>query len=658
MHLHPPYLGAAYYPEGQSPQRIASDIRQMAETGVNVVRIGEFAWSRMEPADGQFDFSWLHAVVDQLAAAGIGVILCTPSATPPIWLTQKHPEILPMRHDGRRTTHGARLHYCPNNAVYRSYIARVNRRLAQEFADCPSVLGWQVDNEVMIPFWQGCFCPDCQAGFRAFLQRRYGSIGALNEAWQLTLWSQEYASFDQIPAPNPDVWHHPSLKTAWMEFGEASVVDYVEQQIATLRACTDKPVSTDTMPFLHVGHEKLLRQADLVMFNHYNDPGNLYHAMFWLDYLKTVKPAPLWVTETDPCGNGSTALQPYKPRGFCTVNSWLPFLFGGEANLYWHWRGHRAGQEIMHGTVIDSAGRPTHTYEEICKLAADLKKAAPFLSGTRPQPARVAVHLSDFAFKLLDSQPICGALHYIDAVRDRFYLPLLEAGVRVDVITPGQDLAPYDVVFSPLLACLDEDGLRQRLAQWIEQGGTWIAGPLTDVRNRDCAKFDGPFGSLEAWGGVYLRRFLCADPAHPFRATGPAGDTAASFWCDGFSPVTATALAVYDQASAELAGLAAVTENPMGRGRVVTLGTVPDAAFVAALAQRYAGAPDRAWDASSNVCCVARQGEAGDGLLLAEYRNQPGSLTLRRRAVDLLTGRAYEGMVPIAPYSVMVLQFA
>lgn len=137
----PPYFGAAYYPEGLSRKRILYDIAQMKETGINAVRIAEFAWSRLEPEEGRFDFDWMHWTVQELAEAGIAVILCTPSATPPIWLTEKIPEILPMAEDGRRTTHGARQHFCPNNEDYEKYVRRFNERLVREFDGYENVIG-------------------------------------------------------------------------------------------------------------------------------------------------------------------------------------------------------------------------------------------------------------------------------------------------------------------------------------------------------------------------------------------------------------------------------------------------------------------------------------------------------------------------------------
>jgi beta-galactosidase GanA len=152
-------LGAAYYPEAWPPEQVDEDIRLMLDAGLNVVRIAEFAWSSMEPEEGRFELGWLHRVVDKLGAAGIATIMCTPSCTPPAWLTAKYPEVVVVNHAGVRADHGFRRHVCPNNPVYRELCARVAMKLAEAFGHDERVIGWQIDNEVDLWEGWGCYCP-------------------------------------------------------------------------------------------------------------------------------------------------------------------------------------------------------------------------------------------------------------------------------------------------------------------------------------------------------------------------------------------------------------------------------------------------------------------------------------------------------------------
>ena len=186
--MKPPYLGAAYYPEDWPLEQIDQDIALMKELGMNVMRIGEFAWSRMEPEEGKYDWNWLHKVIKKLEQAEIAVILGTPTCTPPIWLVEKYPEVLVMDPDGRRHQHGARRHACPNSPVYREYVKKIVTALAQEFGKAPNLIGWQIDNELYPPPG-GCCCPVCLKGFQEWLRKRFDNeIEKLNQAWGTYLW--------------------------------------------------------------------------------------------------------------------------------------------------------------------------------------------------------------------------------------------------------------------------------------------------------------------------------------------------------------------------------------------------------------------------------------------------------------------------------------
>ena len=685
-----PWLGAAYYPEDWPEALMAEDIRLMREAGMNVMRVGEFAWSRMEPREGDYDLAWLHRVVERLHEAGIATILCTPSATPPAWLISSHPDVLMLRADGRRTQHGARRHCCSNNPEYRAATARIVRQFAREFAGKPGVIGWQLDNEIY-PWDRGCCCPVCVAKFQARLRERYGSVEALNRAWCLSLWSQEYQDFSQVPPPLEHTWHHPSLIEAYLRFQSDSHAEFLEMQADLLRAGGVRvPIGTDMMPFGGQHYVRTHHKLDLVQFNHYNDESNLWQAAFWMDYIRTLKPAPFWNTETSTCWNGATTAAGYREPGFCRANSWLPIALGGEMNCYWVWRAHWAGQELMHGSVVSSCGRPLHIIDEVREVAAGFERSRAFLTGTRCTPSGLALHFSGEAWNTFLAQPMTprlapsGArrdLPYVHALLDSAYRPLVEAQFRPDVIDPSADLAPYRLLHSPLLPCLEEGDLATRLVPWLEQGGIWIAGPLTDVRNADGAKYvHAPFGHLEELAGV---RCPCQVPGHPrdfavrwwggaecsrtggFRATarehtdapGAPEQSAGGYWYDGFECQEGTErLGEYTEGP--LAGLAAAVWRPLGKGGIVLLGTWPAPAALLQL-MRWAGSKvgvGPVAEADGNLLVVPRAGPAGEGLVCVELHNRPAVLRLARPMTDLLSGERLEGEVAIAPFGVRVLK--
>ena len=656
----PPYFGAAYYPEDWPLEQIDQDIAMMKETGMNCMRIGEFAWSRMEPREGHYDFDWLHLVVDKLAAAGIATIMGTPTATPPAWLSEKYPQVLGVTDTGVVKQHGARRHACPNNPVYREHCARIVTKMAREFGQDPNVIGWQIDNEVYPNgvCERGCFCPVCYARFLEALRRKFGDIDALNRAWCTDLWSQTYQSFSQIPPPRSTTWHHPALVLEWMLFQSDSYVEFVHHQGEILHRLARQPVGTDMMPMLGVSYQRMFEKLDVVQHNHYHSTHDLWQAAFWMDYLRPLKNRPFWNTETSTCWGGNVVAMGYMEEGFCRANSWLPFALGGEANLYWLWRTHWAGHELMHGSVISAAGRPMHTYGEVLEVARGLEAAGDFLRGTRPVNSGLAVHFSTHAWYVAQTQPQVKGFNYQGQLINGVIRPMMDAQLRADVIDPAADLSPYRMIVSPFLPMLDESGLRDRLAKWIESGGTWITGPMTDKRNLHAAKFThAPYGSLEQWGGIYCRYEIPGDPRQFKLRWDYGAESEGSVWYDSMELRGAQALATYTEGP--MKGLAAVTRHRMGKGQVVVLGTLPRPPEMRKLLERLAAdsqVPPAA-QASPNLLVVPREGPAGRGLICIELQNQPATLTLPMPGTDLLSGRQVSGQVAIGAFGVMAVRY-
>lgn len=656
MMFQPPFYGAAYYPEDWPLEQIDQDIALMRAAGMNCMRVGEFAWSRMEPQEGAYDFGWLHLAVDKLIDAGIAVVMGTPTCTPPAWLTARYPECLVVNHHGTRATHGARVHACPNSPTYRGHVQRIVTRMADEFGRNPGIVGWQIDNELYAYRERGCCCPVCHRGFHDWLRRRFGTVEALNAAWCTDLWSQTYQSFAQVPVPSTAGWHHPALITAWMDFQSDSIVDFAHFQADILHELTDHPIGTDMMPMSVLNYHDMLDKLDMAQINHYRDESNLWQVAFWMDMLRPLTARPFWNTETATSWFGSTAAGDAKPAGFCRANSWLSFALGGEATLYWLWRTHWAGQELMFSGVVSSSGRPLHIDSEVREIAAGLQAAGPFLRETTPTASGLALHYSGRAHNLFLGQPMVQGFQYDDALNN-IYHPLIQAQLRPDLIDPAVSLEGVKVLLSPFLPTLDEGGLRERLRAWIEAGGIWIAGPLTDVRTVDGAKYlHAPYGSLEDWTGVYSA-YQVPLATKTAAVTLPNGATGqGSLWCDGLEARGAEALATY--ADGPCAGLAAVTRSRIGQGQLILLGTRPDDATLTRIVQEACAAAGvaPAAEASRNLLVVPRAGAGGRGAVVVELENQPATLTLARPAVDLITGTRHAGTLTLAPYTVMVLK--
>ena len=652
----PPFLGVAYYPEDWDESELDHDIEKMHHLGIDTVRIAEFAWHRMEPHPGVFDFSFFHRVTERMHAAGIHVVLGTPTATPPRWLGKQYPEIFTEREDGNRAEHGGRRHCCSNNPVYNEYSLRIVEKMAQEFADDPAVIGWQIDNEIYAGEGGGCFCPICQKKFREKLRAQYGTIDALNRAWNLNLFSQWYDDFEDIPAPRR-AWHNPHLIQAWNIFQNDSHIEFVGRQADILHKYVQVPVGTDTMPFNGMDYRRMTEKLDIVQFNHYNVPENLHCCAFWFDYLRTLKDRPFWNTETATCWNGSTAIsQSIKPEGYCRVNSWMPIALGGEANMYWLWRTHWAGHELVHGAVIDSSGRPMHIDGEVAQTAADFEKASDWLNGTRVA-SDIAIHFTSLSWTMHAAQNVVAGWNYQGTVQENIYRPLLEMGVRPDVIDAAQPLEKYRLIFTPMVMTLEEHDLGKRMAEWVRNGGTWVVGPLTDVRNLDGARYQHClYGMLEELTGV---RWLYAIPDTEGHITAQWTDGTpfqGSTWFEVSEPAEETLVSVTGGHSS-LLGKSLVYQKKVGKGKVILLGSVPSPEDMKKLMNLVCTEDKiRLPHVSGKLIVSPRTGEAGEGIILIEYGNQEGSFCTDTPVTDLLTGEQLHGEIRLRPYDVKVLK--
>lgn len=653
--LKPPYLGVAYYPEDWPENEIDFDILRMKELGINVVRIAEFAWHRMEPKPGEFDFSFFHRVMDRMCAAGIGVILGTPTATPPLWLSKLYPDVMKEDVHGRRASHGGRRHCCSNNAHYNRYSLCVIERLAQEFANDPTVIGWQIDNEIYA-FNQGCFCPNCQAMFREHLQNKFGNIDALNNAWNLNLFSQWYDDFTDIPAPR-DAWHNPHIKMEWEIFQHSSQIAFVHRQADILHKYVKVPIGTDIMPINGIDYRRMNEKLDVVQFNHYNTPDNLYAECFWFDYIRTLIEHPFWNTETATCWNGSVETsQSIKPDGFCRVNSWLPIALGGEANMYWLWRTHWAGHELVHGAVIDSSGRDMITTAEVKETAAEYRKAENFLNGTRVK-ADFAIHFTSLGWNMHASQSVVSGWKYADSLQESWYRPAIELGLRPDIIDAAQQLVSYKLIFTPMLMTLEEGDLGKRMAEWVENGGVWVVGPLTDVRDCNGARYcDRYFGLLEELTGAHWE-YGIPDRENRIHAEWKDGTPfEGKMWFEVCAPSDGMLVKVVNSHKS-INNHAILSEYAVGKGRVIVLGTVPSQKDMKRLIKiictdNCIAIPE----VKGNVMIARREGEAGRGCIMVEYGDKPATVVLPEPMIDILTQKRLVGKVEMKPYDVLVLK--
>ena len=651
----PILFGAAYYPEDWPESERPKDIEMMKKAGMNVMRFGEFAWHNMEPRPGEFDFAWLHRVVDDLGANGIKSILGTPTATPPRWFLLRYPDAAVLMANGLRASHGGRRHCCSNNPDYRRHSAAIVEAMAREFGDDPNVIGWQLDNEIY--GGENCGCDHCRDAFHNYLRKKYGTIEEVNKQWNLNIFSQAYDDFDEIQIPTRS-WQNPHIRMEWNRFHYQSDMDFIHSHADILRQFTKAPIGTDMMPLNGMGYQDMTKPLDVIQFNHYNTQETLPQLPLWFDFFRSFG-KPFWNTETSTGWNGGVEIgQVAKPVGFCRVNSWLPVALGGKANLYWLWRQHWAGHELMHGAVIYANGRPLPMFDEVQRISREFDIARDFLRETKVE-TQLAMHFTSLSWQLFQVQPMIEGFYYHERLPEDFYVPVTRMGLRPDVIDSGKDLSGYKVLVSPMVMSLEDGDLPQRIEAWVREGGHWVVGPMTDIRNALGAHYmDRGMGHVEEMTGCQLVAAI-PDSGNIVKSKWSDGSPmSANFWQQVYTPAEhGQVLASVTEGYPSLVGKALIQKIPCGKGAIWLLGTIPNAEDLQKLMDLVCkDAGIQVPEVSGTVTAIPRKGENRRGLILVETGNAPGSYMLEEPMTDLLTGTRYEGRVELKPYDLLVLE--
>lgn len=697
------YFGCDYYPE-QWRQWLAEgeaawerDAELMAEAGFNVARLAEFAWGALEPAAGEFDFGWLDRAVAALQRREISVVLCTPTAAPPPWLLAAHPDITQVTAEGRRQGPGTRREACANHPVYRQRSRIICEALAAHYAGHPAVIGWQTDNEFGCHGAVGCCCDHCAAAFRSWLRARYGTVEALNEAWGSAFWGELYAGWEQVPPPTRSTAERsPSHLLDYQRFSSDVWRGYQDEQLVILRRHFPQRFITHNLMGFYPGlnYYDLARDLDFVSWDNYDYYGATPAVVAAAhDHMWGVKRRNFWVMEQQVGQINWSVYNPAPPPGFVRRKSYQAIAHGADGLLYFRWRQAVAGAEQYHSGLLDQAGRPTMGYYEAQAIGRELKTLAPLLEGTEPRP-QVAILLDYDSRWSLQLQPHNARLRYdvapdytlespalridYDAQEhaDRYltgngypawpflapYVALWERSVATALVEPESDLSAYRLVCAPFLNLLRPEVV-EKLARYVEGGGTLVLGPRTGVKDAGNKFFTTPQpGPLAALAGVTVRLFDSLEPAAAnvlrWAHMPSAHRTEVGLWAEVLEAQDAEVVATYTHGW--YAGEAAITSRrTQAGGRVVYVGCMGgpvlyETLFNWLLPQVQAHPlvmPMRGVEAQERI--------APDGrrlVFLINHTRTAQRLSLARPVTELLSGERCERAVALQPGQVAVYE--
>ncbi|GAA2095280.1 beta-galactosidase [Microlunatus panaciterrae] len=693
-------FGAAYYHEYQPTPRLDTDLDLMAAADFSVIRVGESVWTTWEPEDGVFDLDWLAPVLDGAHARGIDVILGTPTYAAPPWLARKYPEIAGESSTGVRVPWGGRQEIDYTHPAFLFHAERVIRKIVARYADHPAVIGFQVDNEPGIMLFHN------HAVFQRFvdeLRTRYGTPERLNEAWGLVYWSHKLSTWADLWTPDGN--YQPQYDLAWRTFQAKLTTEFIAWQAGIVReyAREDQFVTTCiAYDRATVDDSNLTRALDVTAGNPYyamqdalavpyteSKPQGWTTAGAWTlfqsgDRMFSSKQAPYLITETNAGAIGGPSINFPAYDGQWRQAAWAFIARGAEMIEYWHWHTNHFGTETYWIGILPHDQQPGRVYRQLAQLGSELKAAGSAVLGLKPD-ARVGMVYSSRSkwglafqstFTKADSTFV-SSLNEMDErsyqrIFEAYYRGAFEAGVPVRIIHDDQLVSPTGgldpaaaaaelpvLVVAGLLVADDE--LLDWLRNYAAAGGHLVLGIRTAYGDEEGrARIEVKPALLADAGGVRYQEFSNLNDPVTVRAVsdelkiGP--DSHASRWVDCLISEGAEVLAEYDHP--HFGQFPAITTTGHGRGRITTVGTVPDQAMASDLLRWLVPDARTEWGElpASVTVSSATTSEGGRLHVVHNWSWTPQAVTPPMRVRDVLAeGSEALDSLQLGPWDVRVL---
>jgi beta-galactosidase len=677
------YFGVDYYPEhwvfpyggsAENPEaHWVQDAQLMRTAGVNVVRIGEFSWGLCEKEDGKFDFGWLKRVMDVMGDHGIQVVLCTPTAAPPIWLARAHPEILPIDEHGLVKHEGTRRAVCLNSDAYWTYSKRIVENLAQALGSHPQLIAWQVDNSLGGNFTEASFNEDTRRDWHGWLEAKYETVERLNEQLGLRHWGQIVSSWNEVPMPmSAPTVHNPALVLDWNRFCSDTIVQFVGMQGEILRKITpDRPITTNLRALRHrFDHFDLAAVLDFVSIESTaaikTKPSEIACE---IDMLRSLKKEGIktpdgdtgfWVMEQKAGNVNWQEVNSLVRPGVLRMFTYQLVSRGATAVLFFRWRQPRLGSEKFHGAVLPhNLEGSRRVFNEVAQIGEELKILAPALKGTHVSAEACIIYSHENDWTLQQPNPPNKFFSLRDHIQ-LFYNALHDRNVLVDFARPNEDLSKYKIVFLPSLH-LYSGGDADRLKLYVQNGGTVVGTFNTGLLDdHSIAPDSGIPHNLTDLFGLEVQEFDTLPPNEEnhltFKGAFPTSHLhPARLWCDLIEPKGCQVLATY--AKDFYAGKAAITMNTFGLGKAIYIGTQSHQHFYDDLVNwlRNMGGLHPLLKVPENIEVSMREREGSRVYFLLNHQSSPVRVQFYKPMHDFLTGGNIVGNYDIPPHGVLVL---
>jgi len=641
-------FGGDYNPEQWPEETWHEDVRLMRAAGVNSVTLGVFSWARLEPRPGEREFGWLDTVMELMHGNGIGVVLATPTSSPPPWLGRLHPETLPRDADGRTEWWGGRQHFSHSSAVYRRHAAAITEDLAARYGSHPALTMWHINNEYCTYDWGD----EAAARFRAWLREKYGGLDALNSAWGTAFWSQGYGDWEEVlPPRHAHYLKNPGQVLDFKRFTSDMLLECfaAERDIVRRHTPAHIPVTTNFMP-LWVGQDawRWAQEEDVVSVDIYPDPRDPLGAQqgaLVQDMTRSQARGPWMLMEQAAGPVNWRGVNHPKPRGLNRLWSLQAVARGADAVCYFQWRQSRQGAEKFHSGMVGHAGEQGRTYQEVKLLGAELARIGPEVTGSHSKSHIAILHDWHSWWAGAHEGRLSTRVDHAQ-ILTAWHRALWQAHLTTDFAHPEHDLTGYKLVVVPQSYALTDSAI-DNLVAYARGGGTLVSGFLTGVADEDDRVRPGGMDArLRALFGIRtLHEWWPLDEDQNVETDGFLG----TLWSEEIEKdEEASAEATYK--GGELDGLPAVLRK--GRARYLSTLPEPDAlrTLLAAIAAEAGvrpvlpGLPDQ-------VEAVRR----GDLLFVLNHGREPVTVEVPDTRRDLLTDTVVAGRFTLDRYGVVVL---
>ncbi|GAC1475453.1 MAG: beta-galactosidase [Candidatus Dormibacteraceae bacterium] len=637
--------GGDYNPDQWQEEVWAEDVRLMREAGVNLVSLGIFSWSRLQPREDAWDFGWLDRVMETLHEGGVRVDLATATASPPPWLSHAHPEMLPVLADGVRLWPGARQHYCPSSPVYRSASARLVEAIAMRYANHPALAMWHIGNEFGCHV-AACWCDVSAEAFRKWLVDRYVTIEELNRAWGTDFWSQRYSKWVEIlPPRRTPTWPNPTQQLDFMRFSSDELLEcFVSEREILARLSPGIPITTNFMQFFKpLDYWKWAEREDIVSDDVYQDPldpdAGMGAAMA-ADLMRSLGGGRPWILMEQTTSRVNwREINAAKAPGQMRLWSYQALARGADGVMFFQWRQSGAGAEKHHSAMVPHGPVETSpTWREVVRLGTELKGMDEVCDTRVPAEVAIVFDWDSWWALELPSKP-SALLRALDQVRS-YYRHVFDANVTADFAPSVRDLSSYKLVLVPNLYLVSDDAAAN-LNRYVSNGGNLVMSGFSGIADdREHVRLGGYPAPFREMLGLHVEDFLPLGPDQVIPVRFHDGsETTGRIWTELIDPGAAEVLATYGGGT--LKGKPAVTRHRFGKGTAAYVSTVLDEKAMAVFLTstwKLAGVASLA-DMPPGVETVRRQG-GGRSFLFVLNHHDTETLVHPSQGVDLISGES------------------